>query len=97
MLTLRLHLDACDERNGPLRVLSGSHRDGKLNASQIAEWRENTQAIEVHAPPGGALLMRPLLLHASSPSQEPTRSRRVLHVEWAGEELPEGLEWWERV
>jgi ectoine hydroxylase-related dioxygenase (phytanoyl-CoA dioxygenase family) len=34
MLTMRLHLDDCDEGNGPLRVLPGSHCSGKLDAIQ---------------------------------------------------------------
>jgi len=42
---------------------------------------------------GGALLMRPLLLHASSPARVPGH-RRVLHLEFAAEPLPAGLEWY---
>ena len=92
MLTLRLHLDNCDENNGPLRVLRGSHQSGKLCSSAIAEWRAR-QAEEVcTSPRGGALLMRPLMLHASSQAKEP-RHRRVLHIEWANEELADGLLW----
>ena len=41
---------------------------------------------------GDVLLMRPLLLHASGRSQG-TRQRRVLHIEYAGFELPEELRW----
>ena len=32
MLTVRLHLDDCGEDNGPLRVLPGSHRLGRLTS-----------------------------------------------------------------
>jgi hypothetical protein len=46
-------------------------------------------------PRGGALLMRPLLLHASSSCVIAT-PRRVIHLEFAAEELPAGLEWLER-
>jgi ectoine hydroxylase-related dioxygenase (phytanoyl-CoA dioxygenase family) len=92
MLTLRLHLDDCDENNGPLRVLRGSHQSGKLSSSEIAEWRAQ-QAEEVcTSPRGGALLMRPLLLHASSQAKTP-RHRRVLHLEWANGKLSDGLRW----
>ena len=92
MLTLRLHLDDCDENNGPLRVLRGSHQSGKLSSVEIQKWRER-QAEEVClSPRGGALLMRPLLLHASSQAKTP-RHRRVLHIEWANEKLPHGLHW----
>jgi ectoine hydroxylase-related dioxygenase (phytanoyl-CoA dioxygenase family) len=96
MLAVRLHLDACDETNGPLRVLAGSHRRGRLDAAQISAAREATPETVCLAPRGGALLMRPLLLHASSPATVAAH-RRVLHLEWAGEELPHGLMWHNRV
>jgi hypothetical protein len=43
---------------------------------------------------GDALLMRPLLLHASSRSTRATH-RRVLHLEYAWFPLPDGLAWHE--
>ena len=43
---------------------------------------------------GDALLMRPLLLHASGRSTSP-RHRRVLHIEYAAFALPQGLHWHE--
>ena len=45
---------------------------------------------------GGAVVMRPLLLHASSAATEPDR-RRVIHLEYAASPLPEGLAWFEVV
>jgi hypothetical protein len=39
-------------------------------------------------------LMRPLLLHASSPARQPGH-RRVIHLEYASEALPGGLQWYE--
>ena len=46
-------------------------------------------------PAGGALLMRPLLLHASSKSRS-GKARRVLHLVFAPRTLPDGLRWrWE--
>ena len=38
------------------------------------------------------MLMRPLLLHASSPAAVPGR-RRVVHLEFAAGPLPGGVEW----
>jgi ectoine hydroxylase-related dioxygenase (phytanoyl-CoA dioxygenase family) len=92
MLTVRLHLDDCDSSNGPLQVIPGSHKAGRLIAEQISEWRERQAATSCIVPCGGALLMRPLLLHASSPA---TRSahRRVVHLEFAAASLPGGLKW----
>lgn len=92
MLTLRLHLDACDENNGALRVLENTHCLGKLSAPQIARQRERGEEIVCAVGRGGALLMRPLLLHASSPARCPSH-RRVIHLEWAARDLPEGLNW----
>ena len=95
MLTLRLHLDDCDANNGALRVLPGSHRHGKLAPEEIAKQRVHIAEHVCEARAGDALLMRPLLLHASSPAKKPRR-RRVVHIEFASENLPNGLEWFER-
>jgi hypothetical protein len=38
------------------------------------------------------VLMRPLLLHASSKAQTPSR-RRVVHILFGPRTLPHGLEW----
>ena len=94
MLTVRLHLDDADELNGALRVIPGSHRDGKLSAANIAEFRNRSSEVVCSVLAGDALLMRPLLLHASGRSESP-RHRRVLHIEYAGFSLPDGLGWHE--
>ena len=95
MLTLRLHLDDCDAQNGALRVLPGSHRAGRLPPEAIQAWRERAGEVTCAVPRRGALLMRPLLLHASAPAARP-RHRRVVHIEFAAEDLPGGLEWYEK-
>jgi ectoine hydroxylase-related dioxygenase (phytanoyl-CoA dioxygenase family) len=96
MVTFRLHLDDCPAENGALRVLPSSHRHGKLSAEQIADWRSRVPETVCEVPAGGVLLMRPLLLHASSAATRPGH-RRVLHVEYACDRLPDGLEWAEAV
>ena len=95
MLTVRIHLDDADERNGALRVVAGSHRLGRLDAARIAGLREERGETLCAAAAGDALLMRPLLLHASGRSTN-DRPRRVLHLEYAGQSLPGGLEWQEK-
>lgn len=92
MLTVRLHLDDCDETNGPVQVLPGTHNKGRLTNEHIQRYRQEIESAVCTVPSGGALLMRPLLLHASSASQIP-RHRRVIHLEYAAETLPAGLEW----
>ncbi len=96
MVTLRLHIDDCPGENGALRVLAGSHRQGKLSAEQIADWRSRVPETVCEVPAGGVLMMRPLLLHASSAAERPGH-RRVLHVEYACDALPQGLRWAEAV
>jgi ectoine hydroxylase-related dioxygenase (phytanoyl-CoA dioxygenase family) len=95
IIAIRLHLDESGPDNGPLRVISGSHKQGRLSAQQIANWPK-TNTVTCTVPCGGALLMRPLLLHASSACVVP-KPRRVIHLEYAAEELPPRLEWQDRV
>ena len=92
MLTVRLHLDPTDASNGALRVLPGSHRSGRLDPGQIQQWRDHHPDFLCVASAGDVLLMRPLLLHASARSTT-DRHRRILHIEYAGFALPEGLHW----
>jgi len=94
MLTARLHLDDTDASNGALRVLSGTHCLGRLSAEAIQSCRETHEEVFCEAKAGDVLLMRPLLLHASSRSSSSKR-RRVLHIEFAGFQLPKPLEWHE--
>lgn len=95
MLTLRIHLDDCDQLNGALQVIPCSHRHGRLAVSDIEFLKEQNTAVSCDAKSGDILLMRPLLLHASSPSLSPAH-RRIIHLEFAADELPENLEWFER-
>lgn len=92
MVTVRIHLDACPARNGALRVMPGTHRLGKLNQNHVDEHVDEARAICCEANVGEALVMTPLLLHASSAAEHP-RHRRVLHFDYAIGELAAGLEW----
>jgi ectoine hydroxylase-related dioxygenase (phytanoyl-CoA dioxygenase family) len=95
MLAIRLHLDESGPDNAPLRVIGGSHKEGRLSADQIAGWEKgNCEVCTVLR--GGALLMRPLLLHASSICALP-KPRRVIHFEFASCDLPDGLDWQDKV
>jgi ectoine hydroxylase-related dioxygenase (phytanoyl-CoA dioxygenase family) len=94
MITIRIHLDDADAENGALRVLPGSHRQGRLDAAAIQSLRETTPEVLCAAKTGDALLMRPLILHASARSTS-TRRRRILHIEYAAFALPDGLHWHE--
>ena len=94
MITIRIHLDRADESNGALVVVPGSHTLGRIAADQAAKVAEEMGAQTCIADAGDALLMSPLILH-SSRKAEVARPRRVIHLEYAGCELPEPLEWLE--
>jgi hypothetical protein len=84
MLTLRIHLDDITEKNGPLKVMAGSHRGV-----------ETRPVVTVLGGAGDVLLMRPLVSHCSNGSHPQTnRHRRILHLEFAGTPLlPDGYAW----
>lgn len=92
ILSVRLHLDSCDEKNGALRVVPGSHRKGRIHEDAIPELRGRLGESVCAVEQGGALLIRPLILHASSPSQAPSH-RRVIHLDFASVRLPDGMCW----
>ncbi len=92
MVALRIHLDACGIDDGPLRVVPGSHTRGVLADSAAAACRMAGLEIDCLASAGDALVLRPLLLHASSKGKGSGR-RRVLHFVFGPRELPFGLSW----
>jgi hypothetical protein len=91
--TIRVHLNDCDAINGALKVVPGSHLQGVVPAETIAAFTATPFVCAV--PAGGAMLMKPLLLHASNRSNSP-RPRRVIHLEFSADELPQALAWRER-
>jgi len=95
MVAVRLHLDDCDQHNGALNLIPGSHRAGKLSEEDIEAWESTGRVAVCELSKGDALLMRPLLLHASRPAATP-HHRRVIHIEYATEDLPAPLRWFER-
>ena len=94
MLTVRIHLDHTDETNGALRILPGTHQYGRLDARQIESWKQHVQPVTCSVRRGGAMIMRPLLLHSSTTATRP-QHRRVLHFEYSSIDLPGGLSWFE--
>jgi ectoine hydroxylase-related dioxygenase (phytanoyl-CoA dioxygenase family) len=92
VLALRLHLDDCTRTNGPLRVMPRTHQLGVLNDGEIEQQVAKSEPLECVVPKGGLLVMRPLIVHASSKSTSPF-SRRVLHIEYAAAaEIGDGLQ-----
>ena len=81
IITLRIQLDACTKDDGPLRVIPRSHIKGVLSDSEIQFIAEHETQAECLVPQGGVLVMKPLIVHASSKSRSNT-PRRVLHIEY---------------
>jgi hypothetical protein len=81
LLAVRIHLEDTDASNGALQVVNGSHRSTATTGKRSSHF----------VPRGGALVMRPLLLHASS--KLVSGNRRVLHFLYGPSDLPDGAEW----
>ena len=81
VVALRIHIDASLDRNGPLRVVPGSHKRGVMSAAQISQTVHEVPSRTCVVGRGGVLAMRPLLLHSSSKATDNQR-RRVLHIEY---------------
>ena len=82
VVALRLHLDDSTDQNGPLRVIPGTHSQGVLDVDQLNSSAAKKNSVACTVERGGVIVMRPLIIHASSKSQS-TLSRRVLHIEYA--------------
>ena len=82
VIALRLHLDDSTEENGPLRIVPGSHRHGVLSDQEVGTAVASAETVTCIVPQGGIILMRPLIIHASSKSRS-SAPRRLLHIEYA--------------
>ena len=91
LVAVRIHLDECPVESGALRVVPGSHLEGPLSRERAEALRSLHDETVVPVARGGALILRPLLLHASSKTTSGT-PRRVLHFVFGPPKLPLGLE-----
>jgi ectoine hydroxylase-related dioxygenase (phytanoyl-CoA dioxygenase family) len=91
VVALRIHLDDSRAENGPLRVLPGTHRMGVLSDADAHELAQRVPVVECLVARGGVIVMRPLLVHASSKTTGGL-PRRVVHIEYAASlEVGDGL------
>ena len=81
MVAIRLHLEDNNSENGALELVSGSHKNLNRNGERKLSIVEK----------GGALVMRPLVLHASTKLK--SGKRRVLHFVFGPKKLPNKAEW----
>jgi len=92
--TIRIHLDDTDENNGALKVVPKSHAKGIYRPETI-DWTVETEEI-CNVEKGGIMIMKPLTLHGSNRTTN-GKKRRVIHIEFSDIELPEVLQWSERM
>jgi ectoine hydroxylase-related dioxygenase (phytanoyl-CoA dioxygenase family) len=79
LTAVRLSLDACGLENGPLRISPATHQHGIIPAGQVMDHVARAGDITCTNQTGDLLLIKPLLLHASSQAASPAH-RRVLHL-----------------
>lgn len=94
IFTIRIHLDDTDENNGALKVVPKSHAKGIYRPETI-DWNIETETI-CNVGKGGIMIMKPLTLHGSNRTTN-GKKRRVIHIEFSDRELPEVLNWSERM
>ncbi|MFC6267209.1 phytanoyl-CoA dioxygenase family protein [Frigoriflavimonas asaccharolytica] len=92
--TIRIHLDNTNEENGALKIIPRSHLKGIYRAETI-DWKTETE-VSCNTEKGGIMIMKPLLLHASSRTTN-NEKRRVIHIEFGNKELTNGLNYSERI
>ena len=89
--TIRIHIDKTTKNNGALKVINNSHSKGIFRVENLEI--ENETICEVEK--GGIMIMKPLLFHASNKTTNNER-RRVIHIEFSNQQLPDGLDWSEK-
>jgi ectoine hydroxylase-related dioxygenase (phytanoyl-CoA dioxygenase family) len=92
--TIRIHLDETNQDNGALKVIQRSHSK-KIYRPETINWNIETEAV-CNVTKGGIMIMKPLLLHSSGRTINNKR-RRVIHIEFSSDKLPEPLQWAEKL
>ncbi|PZU84958.1 MAG: phytanoyl-CoA dioxygenase [Chryseobacterium sp.] len=94
IFTIRIHLDDTDENNGALKVVPNSHSK-EIYRPETIDWNIETEEI-CSVNKGGVMIMKPLILHGSNRTVN-NKKRRVIHIEFSNLELPNVLNWSERM
>lgn len=92
--TIRIHLDDTDENNGALKVIDKSHSK-KIYRPETIDWTTEKETI-CKVKQGEIMIMKPLLLHSSSRTTN-NKKRRVIHIEFSDINLPNELNWSEKL
>ncbi|PSG90351.1 phytanoyl-CoA dioxygenase family protein [Aurantibacter aestuarii] len=94
-ISIRVHLDNTNSENGALKVIPGS-QNKRLTDTEIKLIIDNSLPFDCEVNLGGIHILKPQILHASSKNKSGKR-RRVLHLEFSNLDLPNGLEYAEKV
>jgi hypothetical protein len=81
MINARIFIDDAGEGDGPLEVIPGSHRQGRIAQDAIPDLVAKSAWKSLTGAAGDVVLLSPLLLHRSRRAEHP-RGRRVLQVEF---------------
>jgi len=92
-ITIRIHLDKTDKTNGALKVIPNSHMKGIIRRDETFNKSKYGKEVLCEVEKGAIMLMKPLLLHASSKSVSEF-DRRVIHLEFCNKEIP--MKWLEK-
>lgn len=90
IVTIRIHLDETNEKNGAMKVVPKSHSK-KIYRPETIDWSTEKE-VSCDVNKGGVMLMKPLLLHASGRTTNNQR-RRVIHIELSNFNLPNEINW----
>jgi ectoine hydroxylase-related dioxygenase (phytanoyl-CoA dioxygenase family) len=91
--TIRIHLDETTQDNGALKVINKSHTKGIYRLESINFDEEKETICEVKR--GGIMIMKPLLWHTSNKTTN-NKKRRVIHLEFSNQKLPNEIDWSEK-
>lgn len=94
IVTIRIHLDKTNEKNGALKIIPTSHSK-KIYRPETIDW-SNEKEVICNVEKGGVMLMKPLLLHSSSRTTN-NQKRRVVHIELSNFELTNEINWSEKM
>ena len=81
VIALHIHLDDCEDDNGPLEVIPGSHLSGRLDTAAMRALVATSSPLLCLAVRGDIVAVRPLLVHRSQRARLPS-PRRTLHLEY---------------
>jgi ectoine hydroxylase-related dioxygenase (phytanoyl-CoA dioxygenase family) len=91
MRNMRIFIDRATIDDGPLEVIPGSHRRGRIEQAEIAAAIGPKTWLPLTGDAGDAVILSPLLLHRSRRATEPG-GRRVLQLELIPREMAEALQ-----